>query len=437
MKIIRVEDDPALVAMVDVQREMSRAQTSRQSLGAFMRRFAEFSPVRYAVDIRVGGLPPGSYHVLERGSIAQRTATRAQQRTIRPFRDAADDFEPSRGGFIATLIDDPLPKLVHHLDLPHDPVLGDELEPYGSCAATPVFEDGQVVEWIISFFEGPEEASVEQLQRSVPNANLLRRTAKQMDLIGQVQALNARLARQLEQVASVQRSLLPPSNPSIPDTRIASSYLTSDEAGGDYYDFFALSEHHAGILIADVSGHGAAAATVMAMLHAILHGFDPPDFDPAAVLAYANNRLNRSTLDATFVTAFLAVYDARTGELTYARAGHNPPRIYRPASDTIDSLDRVGEPPLGVLDTISPEVETVTIEPTDALILYTDGITEAFSPAREMFGTRRFDDAIRAAAGDPDRTIESVHADLYRHTRSRRRADDQTLVVMQRTLGPS
>ncbi len=173
-----------------------------------------------------------------------------------------------------------------------------------------------------------------------------------------------------------------------PGSEIApSSYLTSNESGGDYYDFFRLPGERWLILIADVSGHGAAAATVMAMLHAILHCYSPLNgidrFDPAQIMEFANDRLLNARLEGNFVTAFLAVFDPATGRFDYANAGHNPPRLKDGLSGKITPIDGAGTLPLGILEDLNATTETIHLKPNDTIVLYTDGITEAFSPPRK------------------------------------------------------
>ena len=230
----------------------------------------------------------------------------------------------------------------------------------------------------------------------------------------------------------MQQALLPIEIPEIPDLSIATSYLTSQEAGGDYYDFFPLPGGRWGVLIADVAGHGAAAATVMAMLHAILHGYEGPEYDPAAVMRYANRRLGMHRIDATFVTAFFAVYDPADHRLTYARAGHNPPRLKRGDTGEVCVLDDAPGLPLGITDEYDIQTGQLELDLHDTLVLYTDGITEAFSADREQFGTRRLDEALIVCSGEPECVVDSVHKALYQHTRSLSRDDDQTIVALRR-----
>ncbi|MBX3364327.1 MAG: PP2C family protein-serine/threonine phosphatase [Phycisphaeraceae bacterium] len=431
MKFIDLHNHPQVHATAELQRELSRARTADESVQSFIRRIGNITPVRYMINVRTRGLEPGHFRLIERGTLEGRAQARTDLWSLRAQRPDHNEYPVRQGGIISSLVVEPGPKVIHDLKIHDDPVLGDAIAEFGSALATPIFEDGEVSEWVFSFYQGRDEAQPDHLRLSIPNANLLARTARQLDLIYQINDLNTRLRRQLQEVATVQQSLLPRRLPEIPGLKIATSYLTSDEAGGDYYDFMHLPDGRWAILIADVSGHGPAAATVMAMLHAILHGYERPKLEPAAIVQYANERLTDAALESTFVTAFLAIYDPVTANMAYTRAGHNPPRIKSGLSGAISTIEDAAGPPLGIVPTWEFETGRITINLNDTLVLYTDGITEAFNIDREMFGAKGLDDALEKCTGDPDCVVDSVHTALFEHTRSRRRADDQTIVAMR------
>src|SRR5262249_36575182 len=141
--------------------------------------------------------------------------------------------------------------------------------------------------------------------------------------------------------------------PEIPGLKAAASYRTLGDAGGDLYDFVPLgqrvgsdgTDHRWAVLIGDVSGHGASAAVVMAMLHSILHAFPHRPVGPAEVLTYANKHLCAKRIGNVFATCILCFYDPDTRALTYARAGH-PPAILA-AGNGSDSrrLEEAGDLP--------------------------------------------------------------------------------------------
>jgi sigma-B regulation protein RsbU (phosphoserine phosphatase) len=212
---------------------------------------------------------------------------------------------------------------------------------------------------------------------------------------------------------------------------LAVHYQTSQRAGGDYYDFFPLPDGQWGILIADVSGHGTPAAVLMAITHSIAHTYPGSPTPPAQMLQYLNRHLtSRYTDDSgTFVTAFYGIYDPPSRKLTYACAGHNPPRLKRCGSPTMASLDGAKKLPLGISLEETYEEDTRLLRPGDQVIFYTDGITEAEDPSGEMFGVQRLDAVLGGCPDDASALLEAVLRDLEQFTGGRPPADDRTLLV--------
>jgi serine phosphatase RsbU (regulator of sigma subunit)/CHASE3 domain sensor protein len=247
------------------------------------------------------------------------------------------------------------------------------------------------------------------------------------------------LDHELKAVGDIQRSLLPLRLPSIPGLELAASYQTSRRAGGDYYDFFRLPPEHAddprvryGILIADVSGHGTPAAVLMAVTHSIAHGFERPTHPPSDLLEFVNRRLcdSYTVNTGTFVTAFYAIYDPETRELTYSSAGHNPPRLRRAGSDRFEELPVEPGYPLGVDRDERYATATHVLAPGDMLVLYTDGITEARNDRDEQLGVQRLDQAMLGACCEPNEMLASTLA-FVRDFGGEVPEDDRTLLVMR------
>jgi len=426
MSAVDVSGVAELPILTELLREVSRATRPHDVPAAFGRHFWKVRPYDYLLSVSVRGLAKGEYKITRRIVPASKQPPGAPD----PWRDW-ETIPSHTGGFVGRVLGRPEPQLFQHLDLRGDEVLGDELGEMGSCIASPVFDHGEPLNWTFTFRRDPEGFTKAGLAEHVLITNMVGATTRTLLHASRVDELNAALTRQLEEVARVQQSLLPRRVPSVPGLLIATSYLTSDESGGDYYDFFRLADGRLGVLIADVAGHGAAAATVMAMLHAILHGYEGPDFSPVAVMRYANRRLHAASLEGSFVTAFFATVDPATGEVRFSRAGHNPPRHKHGPNGHVTPLDGGGGLPLGLAPDFDGQEDSVRMEREDTLILYTDGITEAFGPNREMFGVERLDAALERCSGHPECVVESVHTALYEHTRARTRDDDQTLVALR------
>lgn len=450
MHTLDLTHQPDLQALISMLRGLSRADSSAATLWNFLH---EFGRIR-KVDFFLGVLPvqsePGACRVI------YFVSTWSPERSWykRDMTDQAIAKLPIvRGGFITQVMaanDASQPVVQWGFQLQDDPIVPPEAWPCGVCLALPVFAGDRVQEWSLGFSgQGlPQGVSPSIEHRDVLQAtltaNLLGIANRHSDSLQEIRRLNAQLNSQLEQIAALQQALLPSRPPEIPGVSIATSYLTSDQSGGDYFDFFPLANGRWGILIADVSGHGAAAATITAMLHAILHGYEPANpsdaINPARVMDYANRRLAAAGLEGNFVTAFFGVLDPITGELAYSNAGHNPPRVWRSRARTIQDLNDSATLPLGIVPTIDAERGTTTLEPGDTLLLYTDGITESFSVGDkpEQYGVERLDLAISACQGSPDAVIETVHRTLFQHRGSATRADDQTIVAVHlRTNRPA
>jgi len=421
-----------LAKLVELCQQISLADDPAGIVDRFIRLYHRIRRSDHFISLSTRGLEPGWYKVTRQFDEASMDEDHVD--VPDPWSDW-DSIPAHRGGFLGDVIADDRPRLFSGLRVDDDPVLGGAISGMGSCIARPIYDRGRAVYWALNFRRSPHGFDADDLADGLLIANLVGTSVSSMLIARENRRLADAVRAQLEQVARVQQSLLPRRLPSIPGVSIATSYLPSDEAGGDYYDFFAWPEGKWGILIADVSGHGAAAATVMAMLHAILHAYEGPAFAPASILAYANRRLLAAQIDHIFVTAFLGEYDPRTGQLTYALAGHHPPRIKTARDGRVSQVQGPASPPIGLFDDYRIEQETVTIRPGDTLVLFTDGIVEAFGPGRRMFGVEGVDAVLDRCSGEPDCVIESVHGALYEHTGVRTRDDDQVLIVLRRTEG--
>jgi sigma-B regulation protein RsbU (phosphoserine phosphatase) len=262
-------------------------------------------------------------------------------------------------------------------------------------------------------------------------SNLFGRAAHSLVLAEQVREAYEVVDRELKMVAHIQRSLLPSELPQIPTMHLAAHYQTARRAGGDYYDFFALPDGKWAIMIADVSGHGTPAAVMMAITHSIAHSFPGPPAPANKMLDFVNRRLaTRYTAGlGAFVTAFYGIYDPASRQLTYACAGHNPPRLKRCADGTISSLDGVANLPLGISADESYAECSQVLQPGDQIVFYTDGITEAQNAAGEIFGLERLDAVLSECRDNATELIEAVLANVESFTASQPPGDDRTLLV--------
>ncbi|MDD1702184.1 MAG: SpoIIE family protein phosphatase, partial [Methanoregula sp.] len=194
-----------------------------------------------------------------------------------------------------------------------------------------------------------------------------------------------RYTRELEIAKSIQTSFLPEKNPEIPGFEISAVMIPAMEVGGDFYDFIPVSADRWAIIIADVSGKGMSAALFMALSRTLLRAGLEGSADPAAALKTANCLITRDAQSSMFVTAFTAILDPRERTLSCINAGHNPPLMVRGMTGEAVFLQERGIA-LGVLPDLDSTEEHVELNTGDLVVMYTDGVTEAFNPQYEAFG---------------------------------------------------
>lgn len=237
-------------------------------------------------------------------------------------------------------------------------------------------------------------------------------------------------------VGRIQRTLLPDPLPRISGLEIAASYETFGEAGGDLYDFIPLLDPTSAaeqwaVFIGDASGHGVAAAVVIAIVQALLHAHPPGVTSPAALLRHLNEHLCRRPIENSFVTAFLGIYEASSQRFTFACAGHPPPILLATSAPVVKFLDCVGGYPLGIDGHQTFCEASIALGPGDSLLLYTDGIPEARDQSGAMFGIQGIQAAIRRCSGAPQQLISNLRQAITSHENGRRPTDDQTLVALR------
>jgi len=245
------------------------------------------------------------------------------------------------------------------------------------------------------------------------------------------EARRIRLESELQVAREVQAGLMPREMPDIPGFSVAGAWHPAREVAGDLYDIFPLDEGRWGMVIGDVADKGTAAALYMAMIHSLILSGALRHRSPAAVLMEVNQTILRQSSSGIFVTVFLAVLDAKKQTLQYANAGHNPPLVRR-ASSAMESLTKTGAV-LGVFEELKLSETTITLGSGDAVVLYTDGVTEAYHPQRnEEYGIERLIAAITTAPRKADKLLFHVEADLNAFAEGAPQQDDVTFLVLTR-----
>jgi sigma-B regulation protein RsbU (phosphoserine phosphatase) len=242
-----------------------------------------------------------------------------------------------------------------------------------------------------------------------------------------------RMEREMQQARRIQMSLLPGRYPEIAGWDFAATYESAREIGGDLYDFIEWPDapERIGLLIADVSGKGTAAALFMAHSRAMIRGAAQTRPGPADTLSEANVLIARDNHAMLFVSAFYAVLDTVDGCLTFANAGHNVPLLRRANGDLEEVMCRGMV--LGIMDDMTYDEDQLVLAPGDTLVLYTDGITEAMDADGELFGKARLKEAIGGAtARDAHDVIDAIIAAIRAYTGDTPQADDLTVVAVRR-----
>lgn len=246
-----------------------------------------------------------------------------------------------------------------------------------------------------------------------------------------VQKQRDELESELQQVAETQRSLLLKDLPEVSGLRLAVLYETSRYAGGDLFDVLSLSGNRWGILVADAEGHSTPAAVLMAMCCALLRSCSGNVGDPAAVLDYLNRGLCRVS-SSRLVTALYTVYDAERRQLSFARAGHPAPLLFRPSTGLATEILCEGIYPLGLSPYGEGAVPVLdfSLQSGDQVLFYTDGLIERFNHQEEIYGVERLK-KIFATAGStlPEEILREIHADAAVFAAGRPANDDQTLLL--------
>lgn len=237
-----------------------------------------------------------------------------------------------------------------------------------------------------------------------------------------------RAAQELEIAKQVQARLFPQSLPACQTLDYAGVCIQARQVGGDYYDFLSLGRNKLGLILADIAGKGIAAALLMANLQANVRSQCAIASDePEQMLHSANELFYRNTIDSAYATLFFAEYDDTTRKLRYANCGHLSALLIS-TGNTITRLDSTCSV-LGLFETWNCTISERHLSPGDILAIYSDGVTEAFSPAGEEFGEHRLMEALERHRGmSAAHIVASIVNDLQCFS-AYQQHDDITLIV--------
>lgn len=240
------------------------------------------------------------------------------------------------------------------------------------------------------------------------------------------------LQQELEIARTMQLTILPQVFPDLAELDIAARMIPAKEVGGDFYDFFPISETKVAFVIADVSGKGIPAAFFMLITRTMLRAIAESGVGPAETMRRVNNLLAAENEQMMFVTVFYAELDLRTGVLCFSNGGHNPPLRIAGGNGAVAELERVPGMALAAMPDMPYTERSLTLETGDMVILFTDGVTEAFNDSDTMYGDARLVEAVgRQAAATARDGLDGVLSDVARFTAGAPQSDDITCLVLR------
>jgi sigma-B regulation protein RsbU (phosphoserine phosphatase) len=232
-----------------------------------------------------------------------------------------------------------------------------------------------------------------------------------------------RMSREAEEARSIQQALLPRSSPLIPGFCVSGLSIPAGSVGGDWYDFIPLSDGRWGLVLADVSGKGTAAALLMSATRGMLRSLAQTGSGPAEVLTRLNQLMIEDFPNGRFVTMVYAELDPASRVMRIANAGHLSPLLVEPSGHRW--INHEHGLPLGISASKFSETE-VTLDEHSRIAFYSDGITEAEIDSGEEYGAER----LLAQMQSPGITLDSLLADVRKFTNGTGLRDDATVILV-------
>ncbi len=281
------------------------------------------------------------------------------------------------------------------------------------------------------------EDEVGELTRSF--GNMKSALKEYISNLAETTAAKERIESELKIAHTIQMSFLPKKFPPLSEKQEFDIYAVLEpakEVGGDLYDFFLLDDENLFFSIGDVSGKGVPAALFMAVSKTLTKGVaSSPGISPSEIMSMVNTELCIDNEQCMFVTLFCGILNFKTGELSLANAGHNPP-VFLPAGGTPRWLEIPQNMCLGIMDDVSHQTMKMKLEPGDMLLLYTDGITEAMNKQRQLFSNQALIETIRSCRDqNPEGLTNCILRAVRQFTGEIAPWDDMTILAL-RYRGP-
>lgn len=265
------------------------------------------------------------------------------------------------------------------------------------------------------------ESIVRQVGLTIENRHLME-IRKRQELVD----------KELSLARNIQTSMLPDYIPDISTLDIIGFSQSAAEVGGDYYDYFKISDNEFGMAIGDVNGHGVSAGLLMAMAKSCLFVQGKVDPGVVPVMTALNGMIFGGTKERLFMTFIYSIFDLQAQTVTMSSAGHHLPYFYQAATGQLQPIKLKSSYPLGVRETAKFNEATIELKPHDILVYYTDGFIEAHNLDGEEFGFERFENLIVSHAHMDSQMLKEVLLQHYRDWMGNQEdEDDITLVVVK------
>jgi serine phosphatase RsbU (regulator of sigma subunit)/putative methionine-R-sulfoxide reductase with GAF domain len=257
--------------------------------------------------------------------------------------------------------------------------------------------------------------------------------AIQDDHLNQEMIIRERMEKEIQLARQIQKTFLPETLPQIEGWKLDLRWNTAREVGGDFYDVFRISDDKYAFAIADVSDKGMPAALYMTVTRTLIRSSAQSLHSPAKILSRVNELLAlENQTSGMFVTAVLGVLDPENGEFEYAIAGHNLPLLRRETNGQVENLKKGGIA-MSVIENAEYEDHCTVLKPGDSLLLYTDGVTETFSPEEEAFAETRLIDSFNKAYDQKELSpLEYIEEELANFRGKQPLSDDVTMIHIQK-----
>jgi phosphoserine phosphatase RsbU/P len=243
------------------------------------------------------------------------------------------------------------------------------------------------------------------------------------------------IEKELNVANRIQQSMLPRTFPPFPDRSEFEIYAEMEPAhsvGGDFYDFFLVDENRLGFVIGDVSGKGVPSALFMAVTRTLLRATAMQGISAAECIRYVNNVLAKQGDGTMYVTLLYGILDPRTGVLDYCSAGHHAPLVFSKGESELRHAGEGGGLIAGLYDWAPYTGGSLQLKPGDCLLLYTDGVTEAFDASGEMFGDAGMERNLLANTGAPvEGIVKGLLGEVRAYLGSAPQSDDMTALAVR------